>query len=84
MPMKWALLRNVSRETPRYIGPMIGERTPFHVKQRTILREQELSFCERLFTDAKIPEDHVEDVLDVDPAGEASQAGGSEPQLLRH
>ena len=32
--------------------------------------------------DAEVAEDHVEDVLDVDPAGEAAERPGRQPQFL--
>jgi hypothetical protein len=36
----------------------------------------------RLFPDAKVAENHVQDVLDIDPAGEAAKRAGSNAQLL--
>ena len=36
----------------------------------------------RLFADAEVAEDHVQDVLDVDPAGKPPQRPGSDAQLL--
>lgn len=35
-----------------------------------------------LFADAEVAENHVQDILDVDPAGEPPQRPGSEAQLL--
>ena len=37
---------------------------------------------DRLFADAEVAEDHVQDVLDVDPAGQAAERLAGEPQLL--
>jgi hypothetical protein len=68
----------------RYIGAMIAGRSMFHVKQRIFPSERRSCSGEQLFADAEIPEDHVEDVLDVDPAGQLAQGGGSEAQLLGH
>ncbi len=35
-----------------------------------------------LFADAEIGEDHVEQVLDIDPAGDAAEAAPGEAQIL--
>ena len=43
----------------------------FHVKQRP-----------RLFADAEIAKNHLQNVLDIDSAGQAAQGLGGEPQLL--
>jgi hypothetical protein len=37
-----------------------------------------------LFTDAKIPENDVKHVLDVDPTGQPAQRPAGQPQFLRH
>src|SRR5665213_41704 len=36
----------------------------------------------RLFADAEVAEDHVQDVLDIDPASEASERPGGDAQFL--
>src|SRR5208337_387089 len=33
---------------------------------------------------AEVPEDHIEDILDVHPAEKLTEGAGREPQLLRH
>src|SRR5664279_900979 len=38
---------------------------------------------DRLFADAEVPENHVQDILDIDPAGEAPKRAGGDAQLLR-
>src|SRR5216684_5912230 len=48
----------------------IDRRFLFHVKH--------------LLPDAEVAEDHVEDVLDVDPSGDPSEPARGEPELLRH
>ena len=35
-----------------------------------------------LFADAKVAENHVQDVLDIDPAGQPAERAGGDPQLL--
>src|SRR5260370_12532474 len=37
-----------------------------------------------LLPDAEVAEDHVEDVLDVDPSGDPSEPARGEPELLCH
>lgn len=48
----------------------------FHVKQAPALR------LPGLLTDAEIAKDHVEDVFDINPAGEAAQRAGGETQFF--
>ena len=38
----------------------------------------------QLFPDAEIPEDHVQDVLDVDLTGEAAERAAGQPELFGH
>src|SRR6266702_5396303 len=47
----------------------IDRRFLFHVKH--------------LLPDAEVAEDHVEDILDIDPAGDASESACGQPELLR-
>ncbi len=47
----------------------------FHVKQPGVL-------CRRLLPDTEVPEDHVEHVLDINPAGETAESGGCQAKLL--
>ena len=35
-----------------------------------------------LFADAEVAKNHVQDILDIDPAGEAAERAGGEAQLL--
>ena len=37
-----------------------------------------------LFPDAEIPENHIQNVLDIDTAGQAAERGSRGAQLLRH
>src|SRR5215510_145764 len=37
-----------------------------------------------LLADTEIPEDHVQNILDVDTAEQLAECSGREPQLLRH
>ena len=41
-------------------------------------------FVNQSFADAEIAEDHVENVLDVDPAGQPAERPGGQPQFLGH
>ena len=36
----------------------------------------------RLFADAEVAENHIQDLLDIDPTGEAPERAGGDPQLL--
>ena len=47
-------------------------------RQVTLIRK----LCFQSFTDAEVAEDDVEDVLDVDPAGQPAERGGRNPQFL--
>src|SRR5712691_4282448 len=57
---------DVSRES------LAGNRSPFHVKRRVNLS----------FTNAEVFENLVKHVLDADPAGDAPERTGGQPQLL--
>jgi hypothetical protein len=48
----------------------------FHVKQPPLRVA--------LLADAKVAEDHVENVFDIDPTGQPTQRPPGEPQFLRH
>ena len=48
----------------------------FHVKQARVLTEA------ILFADAKITKDHIEDILDIDPAEQPAQATGCHSKIL--
>ena len=88
-----AFCGNVSRETsPKWVaripengcsGPELAFRQNHN---RAIPRVRpELLFWQiprRLFADAEVAENHVQNILDIDPAGQTAQGTGREPQLL--
>src|SRR5262249_8985452 len=91
--------KDVSRETARFRGfdgrlfhvkrRGAGSCLPemFHVKHPlTILLNQKSKFIEpgaALLSDTELPEDHVQDILDVDPAQQSPQRCRRRPQILR-
>jgi len=55
-----------------------------HPYSRPMLRKlaNPHSYPQRLFSDAEVPENNVENVINVDAAGEAAQGACSKPQFL--
>ena len=51
----------------------------FHVKQFL-----EAGIVYRLFSDAEIPENDIQNVLDIDPSGQAAQGAGGQAQIFGH
>ena len=67
---------HVKHRRIRYYGPQ------FIDPQRSSDIRRDASASLPLFADAEVAEDHVQDVLDIDPAGEAPERAGGDAQLL--
>jgi hypothetical protein len=64
-----------------YSGPLkVGNTHPTALRAGLYPRR----YFRALLPDAEIAEDHVENILDVDPPGETAKGSGGGPQLLRH
>ena len=63
------------------MGTVVSRETPIRVNERTELTRVDPSVANSL-ADAELAEDHFEDVLDIDAAGQPPQPGGGEAELL--